>query len=65
MSETFSMYFYRPTGDEDANLRVESNITPIQFENGETEAPSLEALIYRIFEGDAQVQSLLSGLQIQ
>ena len=65
MSETFSMYFYRPTGDDDRNLRIADNITPIQFENGETEAPSLEALIYRIFEGDAQVQSLLSGIQIQ
>ena len=65
MSETYSMYFYRPTGDADKNLRVASNITPIEFENGETEAPSLEALIYRIFDGDAQVQSLLSGIQIQ
>jgi len=65
MSETFSMYFYRPTGDDDRNLRIADNITPIQFANGETEAPSLESLIYRIFEGDAQVQSLLSGIQIQ
>jgi len=63
MSETFSLYFYRPTGDADANLRVGSNITPLSFPNGETEAPSLEALIYRFFDGDAEVQRELSGLQ--
>lgn len=63
MSETFSMYFYRPAGDEDANLRISSNMTPIQFGNGETEAPSLESLIYRVFEGDAQVENILSGIQ--
>jgi len=63
MSETFSMYFYRPTGDEDSNLRISNNMTPIQFGNGETEAPSLESLIYRVFEGDAQVENILSGIQ--
>jgi len=65
MSETFSLYFYRPTGDEDRNLRVAENITPLQFGNGETEAPSLESLIYRIFNGDTEVKKRLSGIQTQ